>query len=108
MINIEEQKDNIDNFIEELINAVMVEGLSMGIPFEQQEQARIALKALGNAAKSVVGKVSPGMFASALLTYGEALQDANRSDDDDDDDEEGGRQVFEHIDESIDTDEGGK
>lgn len=103
MIDIEEQKKNIDRFMEDLVNAVLSEGVANGAPQEQMEQAKKAFSAVATAAKSIVGKVSPGIFAAACSTYGDALGEALNSEDEEDDEENNSNNVFEHIDEKIDT-----
>lgn len=96
MIDKEEQRRNIDQFTADLMNAVLAEGVSRGVSQKHQEAAQSAFKALAEAAKSIVGIVPAGMFASACVTYGEALDQSL-----DEDDEDGPRQVYESVDEFV-------
>jgi hypothetical protein len=102
----EKQIENIDNFTADLLFAVMQEGLQMGIPQDQQEYAQEAIRALGESAKTIVGRVPPTMFASAMITYGHALMESMVSEAVDEAKKEGGRQVYQHVDERVSTDEG--
>lgn len=96
MINVEEQQRNIDQFTADLLNAVLAEGVARGVSQNHQEAAREAFHALARAAKSIVGKVPAGLFASACITYGEALDQILSEEDDDEP-----RQVYESVDEHI-------
>lgn len=96
MIDKEEQRRNIDQFTADLLNAVLAEGVSKGVSQKHQEAAREAFQALARAAKSIVGTVPAGLFASACITYGEALDQSLVEDEDD-----GPRQVYEGVDEHI-------
>lgn len=99
----EEEKRAINQFTEDLTNAVLSEGIVIGISEKQQQSARAAIAAIGEAAKSLIGTCSPGIFASALLTYGEAMTSTFEGIAQDAQPEPGGRQVFEHIEERIAT-----
>lgn len=102
----EDEKQAIDQFTADLTNAVLSEGIVLGISEAQQQSARAAIASIGDAAKSLIGKCSPGIFASALLTYGEAMTSAFGVNDDDDGPVPGGRQVTQHVDEQIATGNG--
>lgn len=99
----EDEKRAIDQFTEDLTNAVLSEGIVLGISEQQQISARAALAAIGSAAKSLVGTCPPGIFASALLTYGEAMASTFGIPMTAVPAPQGGRQVYQHMDEFVST-----
>lgn len=92
-----EQMQNIDQFTDDLTNAILAEGVARGVSSEQQLAAREAMRALGQAAKNLIGKCPAGLFAYACIAYGEAMEESLIDDSGD------SREVYEHIDEGIRT-----
>lgn len=99
MLSEKEQCEKIDKFTEDLTMHLMSEALVLGISNDDQEQSRAAIKSIGEAAKSVINKCTPRVFAASLLTFAESMMYSAQV-------QEVGRQVTEHIDESIATKSG--
>ncbi len=93
-----EQRQNIDEFTEQLIKAIHAQGEEIGVSPEHQLEMKEAFLAIARATKNVVGTVKPALWAIALATFGEALIESLRKVPVQ---ERGGRTIEEMISETI-------